>query len=995
MSTVELFLDFIGRDKGGTSTAAKVTDSLTKTAGAAHRAEDAQLKLSAASLRSKKAAVELSSALEHEKKVSADSTATDKDKATATLAVEKAQLKVAKSSRDVTRSTEELTKATSSGVKPARDSHAILLGVGVAAAAGAVALKSIVGAGLSFDKAMSGVAATSNATAAELSALRTAALNAGRDTAFSASEAAVAEGELARAGVSTADILGGALRGSLDLAAAGQLDLGESSTIAAQAMNIFKLSGSDVGHIADVLAAGANTSAADVHQLGEALRSGGLVAKQMGVSFEDTIATLAAFSDNASIGSDAGTTLKTMFLKLAGPTKESSALMAKLGLQTFDASGKFVGMEQFAGNLKDSLGGLSDQQRNQALSTIFGADAIRGANVLLELGTEGVKKYTTGVRDQGAATRVAAVQLDNLAGDLEALGGSIETALIQTGSAANGTLRNMTQAASGLVNSFAALPGPVQATAVALLATVTTAGAALVAIGTIAPKIREARASLESLGRAGQVASTAIGKIGKGLAISGGVIAGLELAGVAIRKIQDATVEAVPGVQELTRSLLDSKTTSEVMTTLGGDLEQFGERVRAVSAPSIEQSFSKTMDTIFTLGHAEPASLREASEQLDALDKSLTGLVESGHRDQAELLFRMLAEGAAKGGATVEHLKEALPGFEDALAGVDVQTKLNTASTNDHTAALDGTTAAMEEETSVADQLKAAIDGLNGANLSAGDASDRFTTSVLDLSESIGTNGKNIDLGAAKTDKGTRATIANRDAIRGAIKAAEDHSAAVATQTGSVTEGNKVFEGHILTLRKTLTAAGVLPKAIDAIIAEYAKVPPVKLTKFQTDHINAVVAADRVRTSISKIPAFKNVTVKVTQNNSVQRVQREINSITGKTVAIIINRGALNEVTARSTGGIVTGGIPGQDSVHTLLTPGERVLTVAQTRAYDRGARSGPVPITPNGRGGGTQNVAVTVNAGIGVDPRDVAEQIERALTNLRRTRGGGDLGFQ
>ncbi|WP_187285133.1 phage tail tape measure protein [Streptomyces sp. OR43] len=142
---------------------------------------------------------------------------------------------------------------------------AMLAGFAVAAAAAA-----------KFDKALSNVRAVTGASTADMAKLRAAALDAGKTSVFTATEAANAEAELARAGVSTANIIGGALTGSLALAASGQVDLSEAATLSAQAMNTFGLQGKDVGHIADLLAAGANKSAADVHGLGTALRQGGL-----------------------------------------------------------------------------------------------------------------------------------------------------------------------------------------------------------------------------------------------------------------------------------------------------------------------------------------------------------------------------------------------------------------------------------------------------------------------------------------------------------------------------------------------------------------------------------------------------------------------------------------------------------------------------------------------------------------------------------------------
>ena len=129
-----------------------------------------------------------------------------------------------------------------------------LMGVGTAAVAGVgLAVKTYA----DFDKAMSSVQASTHASVGEMDALRNAAIDAGANTAFSAQEAAQGIEELAKAGVSTSDILGGGLDGALSLAAAGSLDVGSAAEIAASALTQFKLQGSDVGHVADLLAAGA------------------------------------------------------------------------------------------------------------------------------------------------------------------------------------------------------------------------------------------------------------------------------------------------------------------------------------------------------------------------------------------------------------------------------------------------------------------------------------------------------------------------------------------------------------------------------------------------------------------------------------------------------------------------------------------------------------------------------------------------------------------
>uniref|UniRef100_UPI0035DE62CC phage tail tape measure protein n=18 Tax=Bacteria TaxID=2 RepID=UPI0035DE62CC len=304
---------------------------------------------------------------------------------------------------------------------------ALLTGFAVAAASAA-----------KFDKEMSNVRAVTGAAGKEYEQLRKAALDASKTTIYTATQAAEAEAELARAGISTSDIIGGALSGSLALAASGQVDLADAAIISAQAMNTFGLAGKDVGHIADVLAAGANKSASDVNGLAIALRQGGLLANQTGLSLEETVGTLSAFADHALIGSDAGTSLKTMLQRLVPQSAEAQRAMDKIGFSAYDAQGNFVGLEEVAGRMKASFSKLTPEARNAAMATIFGSDAVRSATILYELGAEGVREYTKAVDDNGAAARMAATQVDNLSGDLEMLRAAIEVALIEGGSAANG-----------------------------------------------------------------------------------------------------------------------------------------------------------------------------------------------------------------------------------------------------------------------------------------------------------------------------------------------------------------------------------------------------------------------------------------------------------------------------------------------------------------------------------------------------------------------------
>src|SRR5690606_28156325 len=154
--------------------------------------------------------------------------------------------------------------------------------------------------------------------------------------------------------------LNGGLNGALDLAAAGGIAVSEAAAVAATTLQQFGLEGNQASHVADLLAAAAGKAMGDVGDMSQALKQSGLVADQFGVSVEATAGTLAAFASAGLLGSDAGTSFRTMLLRLANPTGEVKDLMEELGIQAYDASGQFVGLAGLAGELETALFDMTD-----------------------------------------------------------------------------------------------------------------------------------------------------------------------------------------------------------------------------------------------------------------------------------------------------------------------------------------------------------------------------------------------------------------------------------------------------------------------------------------------------------------------------------------------------------------------------------------------------------------------------------------------------------
>ena len=365
-----------------------------------------------------------------------------------------------------------------------------------------------------FNDAMSQAAGALDKPMSEMEDLRQLAIQTGQDTVFSATDAGNAITELAKGGLTEADIKAGALKTTMDLAASSGMDLGEAANVVVQAMGAFGLSANESAEAANALAGAAAASSTDVEPLTQALAQCSAGAKNAGWSIQETTAVLARFADAGIEGSDAGTSLKTMLQRLAAPTSEAAATKIEtLGIKTRDASGNLLGAAEMAQELQDKLGGLDAASRDAALSAIFGSDAMRAATVMMNSGTEGLQKYIDAANDQEAAQRLANSQMSDGSRAIEELKGSLETAAIQIGDTLAPIVQKVAELITALVNKFSALPEGVQQVIVVVGILVAALGPLLMVIGQISLGISAVAGTLSKLSGIGGVVTNLIGGI--------------------------------------------------------------------------------------------------------------------------------------------------------------------------------------------------------------------------------------------------------------------------------------------------------------------------------------------------------------------------------------------------------------------------------------------------------------------------------------------------
>jgi len=308
-----------------------------------------------------------------------------------------------------------------------------------------------------FEQQMSNLEAVTGGGGAAIEKFRGQALKAGADTVFSAKDAAMAQVELAKAGLTTGQILGGGLDASLGLAAAGEMELAAAAGTTSTALNLFGLEGKAAMKVADELAVAANITKANVSDFAAALNQSGSVAKSVGMNFDETMLALTALGKIGIEGSDAGTSLKTALIQLVKPTEKQAKLSKKLGLDFLNANGEMKSMGQISGMLRGKLGGMTAAQRTATLATLAGTDGVRTLTSLYDAGPKRLRKWAKQLGLTGYAGDVAAKKNDNLKGKIEALKGSLETAGIILGTVLLPPLTDLAVSLTDVVNAAAPL----------------------------------------------------------------------------------------------------------------------------------------------------------------------------------------------------------------------------------------------------------------------------------------------------------------------------------------------------------------------------------------------------------------------------------------------------------------------------------------------------------------------------------------------------------
>ncbi|MDR1354767.1 MAG: phage tail tape measure protein [Propionibacteriaceae bacterium] len=692
------------------------------------------------------------------------------------------------------------------------------------------------------------------------------AIEAGGKTKYSAQEAAEAMTELAKANVSAADISGGALYAALNLAASGNLSVADSAELAATSMAQFGLSGADVEQVADAIAAGANKAAGDTGDLGGAIKQAGAAASIAGAGFQETVGVLSAMASVGMIGSQAGTSLRSMLMSLMNPTKESAALMKELGITLRDSNGEFVGMSGLADQLQTGLGGLSATERDVALSTIFGSYALSAANTLYEQGAAGIDGWTAAVSESGYAAELAAEKQNNLQGDLEKLGGAWDTLLTEVGGGAQEPIRAMVRLLTDLVD---AIP-PEFATTVVVAGGVL--GGLLITVGGFmkaSSMVNNFNLALKGLSDAGGL----VGKLAGGLVGNlGKIVGGFTALTVAVGVVTSIFGAYKRAQEEATKQAEQHKeTVDRYIATLDAETQ-------ALTRNTAEQAYNNlaaqgAIDAAKTMGITAADMVSYLMGDADAI-KRVTGALEEqivvediietfwdAEGNRSEVVVGQTQQRTEAS----EKVTEALGLEADAIAKAQLADKERRDAVNAATEATENNTDATETNTDAIQENNNLIEEATSLRLGEIGSLINLEASYDKATEAAQKNGKTLDINTA-------AGRDNMGALTNIAEAALKTAAAMRENGSSVEEVDAQMQRAREAFLAAALAMGVSEEQADALAATMNLIPKNTTLSVTTDFSNAETKIQQINRDLDEATRSRTVNIKVTQSGSTYAV---------------------------------------------------------------------------------------------------------------------------
>ena len=522
------------------------------------------------------------------------------------------------------------------------------------------ALKACVSAAMDFEYQMSGVGAISSATSEEMAALSEKAKEIGRNTMFTASQAAEAMSYMALAGWKAEEMLQG-IDGVINLAAASGENLATVSDIVTDALTAFGLEAQDAGHFVDVLAKTAASSNTTVTTLGEAFKYAAPLAGALGYSVEDVAVAMGLMANQGIKGSQAGTTLRTMFTKLSGEVTLTGKAFGEVSITAANADGTIKPLSQTLEELRFYFSQMTEAEKLANAEAVAGKYAMSGLTALMNTTQQDFEDLTLAIQDcSGAAEEMANIRMNNLQGDVIKMESAFDGLKIAIGESLTPVLRTLAQAGTDALSAATEFvenhPKLTQAIAV-------TAGG----IGTLITATASFKAAYKALDFLGM--TKGLHALEEAFIAAGGGIAGLEAVLGTLATTAGIAGTALLSVYTIMDRLNEVKTVG--LLGEGHEIEEYAENVE--NYKKVIQDLQVEYDNLVQYGGdltmitdqqtmAEIALENATNEYMDALHELY------GAQEEVEEETEELTEAFTEQGYTLDDARNDIYGLAEAYS---------------------------------------------------------------------------------------------------------------------------------------------------------------------------------------------------------------------------------------------------------------------------------------------------------------------------------------
>uniref|UniRef100_UPI000CD50FA9 hypothetical protein n=1 Tax=Streptomyces sp. SM1 TaxID=402229 RepID=UPI000CD50FA9 len=495
---------------------------------------------------------------------------------------------------------------------------------------------------------------------------------------------------------------------------------------------------------------------------------------------------------------------------------------------------------------------------------------------------ESFAEFSTGVLERandGLIRFVTSMQSGQVSGGISAFmeyarenGPLVSDTLSKLGEAVGNILEAAANAGPGLLTLVNALAGVAAAIPPEVLTTMLQLSLAIKAVSLAAAGAAMVSGRVAAIGAAvtamGAASSTASGRVGRVTAAIGALsrAAKIGLAGtgigllvIGLAKLADIGKTAPPDVDRLTTSLgrlgSSGKVSGEAAKAFGKDLDQLYDKVRNITDPSFADQVQNGFVKIFTLGQVDSTASKEAQANLDAIDDSLTNLVQGGKIKEAAAALDYFADAYVRQGGNRAKFLAEMDEHNDALDAHRNELEIAARAMGSFGAQAQMTSAKLAAQKVDADGLREAIIALNDVNRSAHDAQTQFGASLNSLTASFKENGATL---SANTKEGQ----ANRQAMSGAAKARDELIASgVAANESLASMTGKSEKLRAEMMRLAIEAFGGNKKAAEEYVNTLLGTPESIVTAVKLEKAAAVTGLETVRAAIRETPNAKSITV--------------------------------------------------------------------------------------------------------------------------------------